>query len=346
MRKKVCIALAFVLAVMPYHCLGQAALSGDFGASPTTMGTIGESFNLRYRPLRFLDLGLSGEHRKEFEEKLAYQREGVPLRGNIARDTYAGRASLGPRFALGPLELSPFAAIDISRTAAYSIARLAEPDFPDGCSGFVDFDETRLDWGAMGGLDLGFEAGALFLEARAAYGPAQASSLSGTMLQTYYSYLGADLYPTYLWKRVAYDHDTTGYYVEGFLSAGLALPRVGLELRGFARFAKGRFSADGANEVTVWTPHRQSVGAVTDLINPGSTSNPVKIDSDRTSLEAGASIGLLFLQKALSLRGTPSVDVSYVRLADETTTVYTDSMDVLKWVEDFDYVKFALRFGL
>ncbi len=345
MRKtRICIlALAFVAGSAAF---GQNALRGDFGASPTTMGTIGESFNLHYRPIRFLDLGLSGEHRKEFEEKLAYQREGVPLRGNIARDTYAGRASLGPRFGLGSLELSPFAAIDVSRTAAYSMARLAEPDFPDGCSGFVDFDETRLDWGAMGGLDLGLEAGTLSLEARAAYGPAQASSLSGSLLQTYYSYLGADLYPTYLWKKVAYDHDTTGYLIEGFLSAGVRLPRAGLELRGFGRLAKGRFKADGVNLVTLWTPHRQSVGAATDLINPGSTSNPVRIDSDRTSLEAGASVGLLFLRKALSLRGTPSVDVSYVRIADETTTIYTDSMDVQKWVEDFDYVKFAVKFGL
>ena len=324
----------------------QGALRGDLGASPTTMGTIGESFNLHYMPLWLVDLGVKGEHKKEFEEKLAYQREGASLQGNVARDTYSGRASLGPRFSFGAFEISPYAALDLSKADSYSMSRVLVPGLglPSDTSSFIDFDETQSDFSAMGGLDLGLALGSFSLAASALYGPASSSALKGTMLQTYPSNIG--VVPTYLWSTTAYDHATKGYFVEGSLSIGLSLPRVGIDLRAFASLAKGRYGATGSNTVTLWTPYRSAAGATTQIIETAPSNMPVRIDSDRTTLEAGASVGLVFLKNALSLRGVPALDLSYVRYANETTTINTDTMNVQKWVEDFGYFKFALKFGI
>jgi hypothetical protein len=329
----------------------QGFLSGTIGVSPNTMGTLGESFDLRIRPVNFLTVGATGVHGKDFQEKLDFERGGGPMRGNISRDFYRGGLDLRPEFKLGSIKLSPFAAVDLDSTKSYTIARIIDDSgagYPENTFAYADYDDTEFSWGPKAGLELGFAAGAVSASATAAYGPVMQSALKGEMFQNYTKYaLSADTNPTYYWRRLKYDLSAQGTLMDLGGRFSLNFQALGLAVSGFGAYRSLHYSADSTDVAESWFPTRTGPAAPTTVVAVPAVNLRYSVDVMETSLEAGLSFSLVFLKRAFNLPGVPGLDLSYVRARNDSLYINkADPTDQQKWIDDYSYEKLVVSWGL
>jgi len=329
----------------------QGFLSGSLGLSPNTMGTLGESIDLRLHPLGYLSIGLAGSHGKDFQEKLDFERAGGPMRGNISRELYSGSVDLRPRVKFGPLALEPFVSLDLDSAKTYTISRIIDDSgagYPENTYAFADFDETQVSWGPKGGVEIGFAGGFFSASASGAYGPSMQSSLKGEMFQNYSSYsLAADATPTYKWRRLDYDLSAQGGLLDLHGRFSLDFSSIGLGVSGFASYRSLHYVADSADVAEAWFPNRASASSPTVIVTVPPLNLSYSVDVLETRLEVGLSFALAFLKRAFALPGVPGLDISYVRMRDDSLYVNkADPTDQQKWIDDYSYEKIVVSWGL
>ncbi len=315
------------------------------------MGTLGESVDLSFRPLPFLAVGVAGEHGKDFQEKLAFEKGGGPMRGNISRDYYRGGLEVRPEFQFGPVTVGPFAAIDIDSTKTYTIARIIDDSgagYPEDTYAFADFDENETWWGPSLGLRLDLALGPLSASANAAYSPMARSTMDGAMFQNYTSYAAStDIYPTYKWRRLGYALTSLGIFADIGGRFSLDLPGIGLSIAGFGDYSILQYLADSTDVAEAWFPTRASATSSTTIVVVPASNLLYSVDVLRTTLEVGVSFSLHFLRRAFDLPGVPGLDLSYVRTRNDSLfRNRNDATDQQKWIDDYSYEKLVVSWGL
>lgn len=355
-----------VLVLLIFLGAGAAAqeertYAGAVGVAPTTMGTVGENLSFDFTPLPYLTIGIAGSHEKIHQHDEEFEKLGGPLLGDVTKDILYGRLSGSGNFSVAGFSVSPVLSIEVTQTDSDTIARvITEVDdggasYPQDTESFVDIDETELIIDPSIGLDVAFSSDLIRITVNGSWSPLLGSSLSGGFFQTFGDWPVASsldpadypVSPDYWWRNNEYELTGRGlrYGVGG--SFGLLIAPVGLHISGFGAYRLSLYDENTTVSNTYYYPYRMSSTSDTEIAEVISADALAVVDVTHQNLEGGISFGLVFLKDLLNLSGTPSLDVSYVRVIRDIEFRYFEPEESReKWIEDYSYLKFAATWGI
>lgn len=353
---KYVVLLVLISQAAGIYSQNMAPFSVAAGISPNTMGTIGETVQLSFRPLSFLTLGIDASHNKIYQHDLEFDRYGGPLFGDVTKDILNGTLKAGGNFSLSVLEIDPFVSFNIKQTETDSLARIitevdpGQDPYPQDTEAFVDIDEMEVLAVPGIGTDIGIRFGTFSLGINGSYSPSVSSKLEGGFLQNFGDWpSSAGDYPSaaeYWWRVNSYDFEGSGtQYLLG-ADFDFRLPLFPMRVRGFGNMRL--FTYDGTTRVdnSYYYPYRFDVTDDTEIIETSQTAL-AQVDVADTELEAGLSFTLLFFKEYFNVPGTPKFDIAYVHVMRDIEFHYYDPTESReKWIEEYGYTKFTISWGL
>lgn len=356
MKKVLLLVFIMIVSVFTIFTQDGRRFSGSVGLAPNTMGTVGESVQFDFNLLRFLTIGFYGNHDKIYQHDIEFEKLGGPLRGDILKDIYSGSITAGGDIRLSSIRIQPYISYDGGKTDSDSLARIIEKNtsgdpYPEDTFAFIQLAESEVILGPSAGVDVSYNKNNLSLEAGGSFSPFLSSRLSGGYFQNFAAFPDPSLtdYPAnanYWWRDNAYTYNTTGSQYAFGGKFGLTFQKIGVRVSGFSGYRSYTYSGTTTIDNILYYPTKLSADSDLQMVI-GEETSLSKIDVSDKNVEAGISLALLFLKRAMNLSGIPAIDISYVRIIRENTFTYIDPADVVdKWIEDYGYTKFNINWGL
>lgn len=322
------------------------------------MGTVSEIVDFNIDLLKYLRIGVFGNHSTIMQHDISFEKLGGPLRGEVYKNSYTGNIKAGAVLPLSFFIFNPFAALDAQRTESTAMVRIIEevkeegdPQFPEDTFAFADIGETELLVSGYVGCSIELSGNPVKIELEGSYSPFIRAKLDGSYLQNYPSFPNPSTtsYPSfanYWWKKHQYSMDTIG---NGFcVKLNLIVPAVFMGIRTgvLGEYAQEGYEASTSITSYDYSPYKSDYASDTDIIEAKSSALANVTVLDR-GIKGGITFQFIGLKDMFKLPGTPILDIYYSRVIRKNNFEYYDPVDRKEqWIEDFDYLVFQINWGL
>jgi hypothetical protein len=330
----------------------------QFGLDPNTMGTVGGNGRFGYSFTDNFYFYIDGNTNNIYQKDQRFNRFALQLQGDINKDIKQTYGLVAYELNLGKFSVGPFGRFDLIDTKSDTKARILDDSFPDSLLWFTEMNESERLYGPAGGITLGYTTDTLSATVRGSYSPWVQSRLTRTLYDTVPVWFVGSNLPEYAWAKNVYSIETTGIKYNIDAKFNLKVFKNKLRIAGFADYA--HFNYAGTSEVDSWT-WRGSKDTPTDdvtLIDFNQVEeHSYSIIQDE--IDIGVSFMLLFFKQLFPrLDNVPGADVSWVKtIRDVTTTLerivsdsgtspFTSAGETSKWLENYSYFKFSIKWAL